>query len=195
MKKALIINGYEEFEGVGENKLNKSMINFTESILTSKGYEVRITEVTGDYNPQEEHDKILDADVIFVQSPIYWFSIPGAFKTYIDKVFLIGYATGSMSNGDGRTRSDINKKYGSGGKLLEKKYMVSTTWNAPESAFNNENEFMDGLSIDDATNVLHKTFQFCGIKKMPSFAIHDVFKSSVISEDIENFKKHIETNF
>jgi modulator of drug activity B len=121
--------------------------------------------------------------------------VPGAFKTYIDKVFGIGYATGSMTIGDGRTRSDLSKKYGTGGILTEKKYMVSTTWNAPKSVFEDNDEFMDGLNLDESTATLHKTFQFCGMKKLPSFAIYDIFKDAHIKEDIETFKKHINDNF
>lgn len=195
MKKALLINGYETYEGVGQNRLNNSLIEYTKEILESKGYEVSVTEVQKDYDPMTEHNKILDSDVVFVQTPIYWFSVPGAFKTYIDRVFLIGYGSGSMSNGDGRTRSDLSKKYGSGGILTDKKYMISTTWNAPESAFNDESEFMDGMSLDQSTALLHKTFQFCGLQKLPSFAVYDVFKQSDRDNDIENFKKHIKENF
>ncbi len=193
--KALLINGYETYEGVGQNRLNNSLIEYTKEILESKGYEVSITEVQEEYDPMSEHNKILEADVVFVQTPIYWFSVPGAFKSYIDRLFLIGYGTGSMSNGDGRTRSDTSKKYGSGGILTDKRYMISTTWNAPESAFNNKEEFMDGMSLDESTATLHKTFQFCGLQKLPSFAVYDVFKEVNREEDIKNFQAHIEENF
>lgn len=193
--KALLINGYETFEGVGQNRLNNSLIEYTKEILESKGYEVSITEVQNEYNPMEEHNKILDSDIVFVQTPIYWFGVPGAFKSYIDRVFLIGYGTGTMSKGDGRTRSDLTKKYGSGGILTNKKYMISTTWNAPQSAFNDKNEFLDGLNLDEVTLMLHKTFQFCGLEKLPSFAVYDVFKESNRQVDIKNFKAHIESNF
>ncbi len=194
-KKALLINGYEAFEGVGQNRLNNSLVQYSKEILEEKGYEVSVTEIYKKFDAMAEHDKILAADVVFVQTPIYWFGVPGAFKSYIDRVFLIGYGSGSMSKGDGRTRDDSSQKYGSGGILTDKKYMISTTWNAPETAFNDKNEFIDGLSLDESTLTLHKTFQFCGLEKLPSFAVYDVFKEEDRTQDILNFKNHVKDNF
>lgn len=193
--KALLINGYEKFEGIGENKLNRSLIQYTKEILEAKGYSVQVTQVEEGYDAKQEYDKILEVDVVFVQFPIYWFSVPGAFKTYIDKVFTLGYVKGTMCIGDGRTSEDTSKMYGSGGLLTDKKYMVSTTWNAPQSVFDNKAEFMDGLSLDDSTAVLHKTFQFCGLSKLPSFAMYDVLKKANLDKEVETFKAHITCNF
>jgi len=195
MKKALLINGYETFEGVGQNRLNRSLIEITKQILEDKGYEVKVTEVEKGYDVSQEVEKHLWADVVFVQTPIYWFNVPGAFKTYIDKVYISGYAEGCMCIGDGRTRDDASKKYGSGGLLKDKSYMISTTWNAPKEAFNDPDEFMDGMSLDEATLYLHKTYQFLGMKKLPSTAIFDIFKHPDCSEQVETFKAHIKANF
>ena len=193
--KALLINGYETYDGVGEARLNSSLIDITKEILEKKGYEVKITNVENGYDAKEEHDKTLWADVIFVQTPIYWFSAPAKFKEYIDKVYIMGYALGTMTKGDGRTRSDSTKEYGEGGLLTDKKYMLSTTWNAPELAFAEGNKFYDGMNVDEALVALHKTYQFLGIQKLPSFSIFDVFKEADREEDIKNFKAHVEENF
>lgn len=193
--KALLINGYETYEGVGEGRLNYSNIETAKDLLEKKGYEVKVTHVEKGYDVEEEHDKTLWADVIFVQTPIYWFSAPAKFKEYIDKVYIMGYAKGTMTKGDGRTRSDSMKGYGSGGLLTDKKYMLSTTWNAPKEAFAKGNEFYDGMNVDQALVALHKTYQFMGLQQLPSFEIYDVFKESNRDEDIRNFKKHIEENF
>lgn len=195
MKKALLINGYETFEGVGQNRLNRSLIEIVKNILEAKGYEVKITEVEKGYDAAQEVEKHLWADVVFVQTPIYWFNVPGAFKTYIDKVYIYGYAQGCMCKGDGRTHEDASRKYGSGGLLKDKSYMISTTWNAPKEAFGNPAEFMEGMSLDEITMYLHKTYQFLGMKKLPSFGIFDIFKHPDCSEQIEKFKTHIEGHF
>ena len=195
MKKALIINGYERYDGVGENKLNQYLVEHTASILKQKNYKVNVTEVEKQYNPMDEHNKILDADIIFIQTPVYWFNIPGAFKTFIDRVFLIGYGSGTMTQGDGRSKDDPLRKYGSGGKLNEKKYMLSTTLSSPEIAFNDEEQFLDGLSLDDLMASVHKTLQFCGLSKLPSFAFYDVFQNPAIQEDIDRFKNHLSNTF
>ena len=113
-------------------------------IFEKKNYEVRVTHVDKGYEVEKELENNLWADIIFIQTPIYWFSIPGKFKTYIDKIYTIGNA-GSMSNGDGRTREDLSKKYGSGGLLTNKKYMLSVTANYPKEVFEENNSFFDGL--------------------------------------------------
>ena len=143
--KVLIINGYEVFEGVGAAKLNNSLVDMAKEIFEKKNYEVRVTHVDKGYEVEKELENNLWADIIFIQTPIYWFSIPGKFKTYIDKIYTIGNA-GSMSNGDGRTREDLSKKYASGGLLTNKKYMLSVTANYPKEVFEENNSFFDGFT-------------------------------------------------
>lgn len=193
--KALLINGYEKYEGVGEARLNNSLVEMAKEILENKGYEVKTTIVEDGFDAGEEHDKTLWADVIFVQMPVYWFGPSAKFKEYIDKVYIMGYALGTMCKGDGRTRSDSTKGYGSGGLLTDKKYMLSSTWNAPKEAFGIEDGFYEGMDVDQSLVAIHKTYQFLGMEKLPSFSVHDVFKEADRDEDIKNFKAHIEENF
>ena len=192
--KVLIINGYEVFEGVGAAKLNNSLVDMAKEIFEKKNYEVRVTHVDKGYEVEKELENNLWADIIFIQTPSYWFNIPGKFKEYIDKIYTIGNG-GSMSNGDGRTRSDLSKKYGSGGLLTNKKYMLSVTANYPKEVFEENNSFFDGLTQDQTLIPLHKTYQYFGIQKLPTFSIFDVFKNPNVDSDIIDFKKHLEINF
>lgn len=192
--KILIINGYEVFEGVGEGKLNNSLVDIAKEIFEKKDYEVRITHVDKGYEVEKELENNLWADIIFIQTPIYWFNVPSKFKEYIDKVYTIGH-TGCMSNGDGRTRDDLSKKYGSGGFLQDKKYMLSVTANYPKEAFEDNDAFFDGMTQDQTLIPLHKTYQYFGIKQLPTFSIFDVFKNPTVELDIVKFKKHLEMNF
>ena len=100
-----------------------------------------------------------------------------------------------MSNGDGRTRDNLSKKYGSGGFLQDKKYMLSVTANYPKEAFEDKDSFFDGMTQDQTLLPLHKTYQYFGIKQLPTFSIFDVFKNPTVESDIVKFKKHIEMNF
>ncbi|MGQ7155828.1 NAD(P)H-dependent oxidoreductase, partial [Escherichia coli] len=60
------------------------------------------------YNIKEEQDTFLWADVVIYQTPIYWFSVPGLFKTYMDEVYEYGlffkgadeYGTGGLLTND-----------------------------------------------------------------------------------------------
>jgi modulator of drug activity B len=78
---------------------------------------------------------------------------------------------------------------------MEKKYMLSFTYNCPASEFNNPKGFFDGLSLDEANVALHKTFQFCGAEPLPSYAVYDVYKGEFdINRELNALKEHLKQN-
>jgi len=189
-----LIDGYETFPGVGEAKLNHSLVKNATEYFENKGHSVKTTCIESGYDAIDEHEKLIWCDILFIQTPVYWFGIPGLFKSYIDRVLMVGYANGSTLVGDGRSRDDTTKQYGSGGLLINKKYIASSTWNAPKEAFSNKQQFLEGFNPDQPLTQLHKSYQFLGMKKIPSFEIYDVFKSpESVASQIETFKTHLET--
>lgn len=110
-------------------ELNDTLTDFSESHLKALGYTVQVTRTDSDYDIQAEIEKYLWADIVIYQMPGWWMGAPWTMKKYIDDIFIIGH--GSLYASDGRSRSDASKKYGSGGLLQDKKYMLSLTWNAP----------------------------------------------------------------
>jgi len=189
-----LIDGYETFPGVGEAKLNHSLVKNATEYFENKGHSVKTTCIESGYDAIDEHEKLIWCDILFIQTPVFWFGIPGLFKSYIDRVLMVGYANGSTLVGDGRSRDDTTKQYGSGGLLINKKYIASSTWNAPKEAFSNKQQFLEGFNPDQPLTQLHKSYQFLGMKKIPSFEIYDVFKSpESVASQIETFKTHLET--
>ena len=128
MSNILIINDAKQFEH-SNGELNDTLTQFSESHLTTLGHTVQVTRTDSDYDIQAEIEKYLWADVVIYQMPGWWMGAPWTIKKYIDEVFTFGH--GSLYASDGRSRSDASKKYGSGGLLQNKKYMLSLTWNAP----------------------------------------------------------------
>ena len=63
--------------------------------------------------------------------------VPWKFKKYTDETLMAMYGK-IMWAGDGRSRTDPSKQYGTGGLAQKKKYMLSLTFNAPKEAFNNK---------------------------------------------------------
>ena len=112
MKKILLINGHQRYAGFAEGKLNQTLIEAANNILTDLNYEVRVTIVEQGYDIAKELENYQWADVVFIQTPVYWMSVPYLFKKYIDEVYTTGL--GVLCADDGRTRSDPSKKYGSG---------------------------------------------------------------------------------
>ncbi len=68
---------------------------------------------------------------------------------------------GRHAKGDGRTRSDPSKQYGTGGRMGETRYMLSVTANAPREAFDDPSQTLfAGRSPDEvlAPVPIHFTF-------------------------------------
>lgn len=63
--------------------------------------------------------------------------------------------------------------------MQSKKYMVTTTWNAPDTAFTLPGEFFDQKSVDDGVLFgFHKMNQFVGMSRIPGFHFHDLEKNA-----------------
>jgi modulator of drug activity B len=195
MKNVLIINGHQKYEGIAEGKLTKIVIDNIKNELSDSEFTIEETYIEEAYEVSSEVEKFKKADYIIFQYPVYWMSVPWIAKKYIDEVFSAGAGTVTYEN-DGRSRSDASKKYGSGGLMTDKKYMLSLTYNCPETEFDNVNGFFDGLSLDEANYAIHKIFQFCGATQMKSYAMHDIFKSDLdINLELNKLNDILKENF
>jgi len=193
MKKVFIINAHQYYS-FAEGKLNKSLVEKAVAIFKNKGYEVKITTMQDDYKVEEEIEKHLWADVIFLQTPVNWMGLTWSFKKYIDEVYSAGMF-GKLCNGDGRSKTAPKENYGVGGNLTHAKYMLSLTFNAPKEAFNDEKEYLfAGKSVDDLLFPQHMNFKFFGMQALPTFACHDVMKNPEVEEDFKRFERHLIEN-
>ncbi len=194
MPKALVINAHYPSD-FSSGKLNRSLVEQAVSLLENKGYEIRQRDMLDEWDVQEELANHQWADVILLQTPVNWMGVPWRFKQYMDEVYSAGMA-GPLCDGDGRTRSDPGKQYGSGGTLSGKKYMLSMTFNAPREAFDDENQFLfQGRSVDDLFFPMHMNFRFFDMEPLETFACYDVLKNPQIEDDFRRFDEHIATHF
>lgn len=191
-RNALIINGHQHWT-MSEGNLNRSLVSVAESRLKHHGWTVSMTAVEQGYDVAEELDKIETASAIILQFPVFWYSVPWAMKKYIDLVFTSG--RGRIYMNDGRSRSDPSRKYGSGGRLQSRKYMISSTWNAPASVFDDPDQIFKGRSVDDVLFGLHVGMQFVGLSPIASFSCHDVVKNGDPKDDLRRYAEHIDENF
>lgn len=175
--KILIINGHQTYRSA-EGKLNQTLVDRMVSTL-SENNEVQATIIQNGYNIEEEQQKFIWADVIIYQTPVYWFSVPGLLKTYMDEV----YAYGLFFKGA--------EQYGRGGMLTGKKYMLSTTWNAPKEAFNDPTQFFKGAGLEEALSHLHRAQEFLGLQPLKSFACYDVIKNPKIDQFTAELDAHL----
>ncbi|MCP4228985.1 MAG: NAD(P)H-dependent oxidoreductase [bacterium] len=193
MKKVLIINAHQYYEGFAEGKLNKTMIDVMEEVFKVKGYETKLTDIEKGYDPIEEVEKHVWADFIITQSPIYWFGLPWIYKKYVDEVFNTGLFQQVLLVDDGRTREDPDKQYGTGGKMQGKQHMLSLTWNAPEEAFGDKGQYLfEGKTADDVVIATTAVYKFSGAEILPSFSCYDVIKNPDVEGDIGRLKALLE---
>ena len=192
MKKVLILNGHQYYDVVAKGELTQSYIDCAKSFFEENNFEVKYTHIEKGYEIKDEVEKFQWADYVLFQFPVYWMGLPWISKKYFDETFTqdVHYAS------DGRSRSDASKLYGSGGLMQDKKYMLSLTYNCPDIAFSNKDSFFDGLSLDEANVATHKIFQFCGLKPLETYSVHDIFKGDLNLElELTKFKDLLKKNF
>ena len=81
---------------------------------------------------QAEQEKLLWADTLILQFPLWWFSLPAILKGWVERVYACGFAYGNGEHSDKRW----GDRYGEG-KLAGKRAMLMVTtggWEAHYSA-------------------------------------------------------------
>ena len=116
-------------------------------------YEQQIAAQRGTYSADilREHRLLSDADLIIFQFPLWWSSMPGLLKGYIDRVFSFGWA------------------YGSNHALAGKKILVSVTTGAPELVWTEEKR---GTIKDIFKHLFIGTFELCGLISLEPFIVY-----------------------
>lgn len=105
---------------------------------------------------QDEQEKLLWADFVIFQFPLWWYSVPAILKGWFDRVFASGFAYG---HGIGR--------YDAGG-LRGRKAMLSTTTGSPQSACTSHG--MDGdIHEKILYHINHGMLYFAGLEPVEPF--------------------------
>lgn len=195
MTKIFIINGGQEF-GHSGGEFNNTVANETFSFFSANDdFEVKVTQIGNGYSAAEEVQKYIWADVVIYHTPVWWFQLPHNFKKYIDEVFTEGHAAG-IYDSDGRSSKNPAINYGRGGTLHGRKYMLTTSWNAPKEAFTLPGEFFLEKSVDEGVMFgFHRMNAFTGMEPLPSIHFHDVEKNADIPYDMQRYREHLENVF
>ena len=188
MKNILLINGAKTFAH-SNGQLNDTLTELAQEVLSDLGHQVQVTRAESEYDAKAEVEKFLWADTVIYQMPGWWMGAPWTVKKYIDDVFTEGH--GSLYANDGRSRSDASKKYGSGGLIHDKNYMLSLTWNAPMDAFNDAEQFFHGVGVDGVYLPFHKANQFLGMQTLPTFIVNDVIKAPEVEAYMAQYRDHL----
>ncbi|MCG7198721.1 NAD(P)H-dependent oxidoreductase [Marinobacter pelagius] len=193
MSNILIINAHHHYS-FAEGKLNGTLVQMADELLTAKGHQTRIVEVDKGWDVDQELENHQWADIVILQTPVNWMGVPWTFKKYVDEVYTTGMG-GALCNGDGRTEDAPKANYGTGGTLAGKKYLISLTFNAPKEAFDDPNEYLfRGKSVDDLLFPMHMNFRFFAMEPLETFACYDVMKNPQVEDDFQRFTQHLDAH-
>ncbi len=189
----LIINAHLNYPKWSEGMLNQTFMDFAKAFFEERSHHVTETYIERGYDVQVEVDKHMAADLVILQTPVNWFSAPWIYKKYVDDVFNAGLQTKILLEGDGRTRKDLSRQYGSGGKAHGKKFMVSATWNAPQAAFSNpDGVLFGGKGRGDLFLHITSNYKFIGFDILPDYGIFDIFKHLNVPDGLAEYQQHLE---
>lgn len=120
----------------------------------------------------EEQEKLLWADFVIFQFPLWWYSVPAILKGWFDRVFASGYVYSK------------DKRYDTGG-LKGKKAMLSLTTGSPKEAYT-----FVGMDGDIHEKILyhinHGMLYFAGLEPVEPFI------AWTPSHDEEERKRYLE---
>jgi modulator of drug activity B len=195
IKKIFVINGGQVF-GHSGGRFNKTVFEATQQFFSNlDGFEIRTTDINDEYDAAREVENYVWADVIIYHTPIWWFQVPHGLKKYIDVVFTAGHQKG-IYHSDGRSALNPAINYGTGGMLHGKKYLVTSSWNAPATAFTLPGEFFNERSVDEgALFGFHRMNAFTGMTPLESIHFHDVEKNADIQKDLQRYQEHLQKLF
>lgn len=133
-------------------RMNRDLFNPIMEQLNAMEKEAIPTDI------KEEMDKVLWADVIIFQFPIWWSNFPAILKGWIDRVFYNGFAFNLAE-----------MQLYSNGPLKGKKAMLSFTTGAPRELYTDEGPHGEIEILIKYFN--HILFEFVGMEALPYFAI------------------------
>lgn len=114
---------------------------------------------------RDEQRKLLAAEVVVLQFPLWWYSVPAILKGWIDRVFVKGFAYGIADpSHPGRTF-----RYGDG-PLSGRRAQVVTTIGSPAPAMGPRG--INGQLDQVLFPLLHGTLFYVGMEVLPPLAIH-----------------------
>ena len=189
----LIINAHLTYPGWSEGRLNLAFMDLAKVFFVERGHQVTETFVERGYDPEQEVENHVAANLVILQTPVNWFSAPWIYKKYVDEVFNAGLTRKVMLESDGRTRHDPTRQYGTGGLMQGRRFMVSATWNAPREAFDNsDGVLLGGKGVADLFLHITSNYKFTGFDILPAFGVFDIFKNPDIPRAGEDYRRHLE---
>lgn len=140
MKNILVISGHTDLT---TSVANKSILETLAQYMPEAEI-VKLDELYPDFkiDVKAEQQKLLGADIIVLQFPVFWYSAPSILERWMEETFQHGFSHGST-----------------GDKLKGKKLVLSFTTGAPEVMYSREGPM--GYTIDEFLPCYKATCNLC----------------------------------
>ena len=145
MKNVLIVSGHTDLKN--DSVANKTIINELKRLLPEAEYDI-LSDLYPDYrfDVKAEQNKLIKADIIVWQFPVFWYSMPSLLRKWIEDVIVHGFAYGST-----------------GTALKGKRLIASFTIGAPAEIYTKDG--FVGYTIEDILgSQLRPTANLCGMQ-------------------------------
>ncbi|GAA6167386.1 NAD(P)H-dependent oxidoreductase [Sessilibacter corallicola] len=165
MSRVVVISGHPNLE---KSHTNKTILNSLAD--SSLDIEIRrLDQLYPNYNidVDAEQKALLEADIIVLQFPFYWYSVPGLLKKWLDDTLSYNFAYGSQ-----------------GDKLKGKDFILSFTIGGPEESYNplGYNHF----NIEELIKPLEQTAYLTGMNYHPPVYSHRMVYIPGVYNTLEN---------
>lgn len=118
-----------------------------------------------------EQDKLLWADVVIFQFPLWWFSMPAILKGWVERVYAFGFAYGVGEQGGNRW----GDRYGEG-RLAGRRAMLSITVGGRSPHYSDRG--VNGPLNDLLFPIHHGILWYPGMDVLPPFAVYQADRLS-----------------
>lgn len=143
MNNILIVSGHTD---LSNSIANRTILDVLSNKLTSAEFSY-LDRLYPDYkiNVQVEQSKLVKADVIVLQFPVFWYNMPSLLSRWMEETLQHGFSHGST-----------------GDKLQGKKLLASFTSGAPESMYHKD--ALMGYEIEEFLAAIKATCKLCGME-------------------------------
>lgn len=174
MAKILVISAHQD---LNQSVSNRLILEELEKHFGDKVSVRRLSDLYPDFkiDVAAEQAALLDADVVVLQYPTFWFNTPAILKKWLDDVWTYGFA------------------YGTGGdKLHGKKLFVSTTTGSPAEVYNGQTvPLVETLVKPVEASALYSGFDWQGVEPLyGALYIPGVNSEDDLARVQQNAKQH-----
>ena len=143
MKKILIVSGHPD---LNDSFANKTILEETKKLLPEAEF-AYLDKLYPDFHidVEAEQERLLRADIIVLQYPLFWYSAPSLLHRWMEQTFTHGFSHGST-----------------GDKLRGKQLVLSFTSGAPEEMYRTDGP--QHYPIDDFLPAYKQMANLCGME-------------------------------